>query len=94
LAAFRDFDARAEGDKSMKISVPDKKEGGIIKKAKEIETYEISILPHEDCCTRFVPKHPETKANLKEVQLAEKKLNVKKMIKEAMEKIEIEIIKN
>jgi len=61
----------------------------IIKKAKEIGTYEISILPHEDCCTRFVPKHPETKANLKDVQEAEKKLEVKKMVGEAVKKIEI-----
>lgn len=66
----------------------------IIKKAKEIETYETSILPHEDCCTRFIPKHPETKADLKEVQAAEKKLDVKKIIKEAVKKIEIETIEN
>jgi len=62
----------------------------IIKKAKEIGTYEISILPHEDCCARFVPKHPEIKADLKEVREAEKKLEVKKMIEKAVEKIEIE----
>ena len=61
----------------------------IIKKAKEIGTYEISILPHEDCCARFVPEHPETKADLKEVREAEKKLEVKKMIEKAVEKIEI-----
>jgi len=62
----------------------------IIKKAKEIGTYEISILPHEDCCARFVPEHPETKADLKKVQEAEKKLDIEKMIEKAVEKIEIE----
>ncbi|MCD6149174.1 tRNA 4-thiouridine(8) synthase ThiI [bacterium] len=62
----------------------------IIKKAKQIGTYEISILPHEDCCARFVPKHPEIKADLKEVQIAEKKLDIEKMIEKAVEKIKIE----
>jgi len=66
----------------------------IIKKAKEIGTYETSILPHEDCCTRFVPKHPETKSDLRKVQTAEKKLDVKKIMKAAIEKIEIKIIEN
>ncbi len=64
----------------------------IIEKAKEIGTYETSILPHEDCCTRFVPRHPETKANLREVYAAEKKLNIEKMTKEAAENIKTEII--
>jgi len=64
----------------------------IIKKAKEIGTYNISILPHEDCCSRFVPKHPETKACLKEVWEAEEKINVEKIIRSAMAKIKVEII--
>ena len=65
----------------------------IIEKAKEIGTYEISILPHEDCCTRFIPKHPETKANLKEVQEAEKKMDIKKMVREAIKKTEVSMSK-
>jgi thiamine biosynthesis protein ThiI len=56
----------------------------IIEKAKGIKTYQISILPHEDCCSRFVPKHPETKAGLKEVKTEEKKLNVKKLVQQAL----------
>ncbi|GBE17021.1 putative tRNA sulfurtransferase [bacterium BMS3Abin15] len=56
----------------------------IINKAKEIGTYETSILPHEDCCTRFIPKHPETRAKLTEVKEAEKNLNVEKLVKEAI----------
>ena len=56
----------------------------IIKKAKEIGTYEISILPYEDCCARFLPKHPETKANLKEIEKAEKNLSLKKLIEKAI----------
>jgi len=64
----------------------------IMRKAKEIGTYETSILPHEDCCTRFVPKHPETKADLDEVKLAEGKLNVEELIKEAVKGMEIKIV--
>jgi thiamine biosynthesis protein ThiI len=62
----------------------------IINKAKEIGTFEISILPAQDCCQRFLPKHPETKAKLKEVKTEEKKLEVEKLIKEAIKKAKIE----
>ncbi|MCQ5168062.1 tRNA 4-thiouridine(8) synthase ThiI, partial [Roseburia hominis] len=37
----------------------------IIKIAEEIDTYELSILPYEDCCTVFTPPSPKTKPNLK-----------------------------
>ncbi len=61
----------------------------IIKKAEKIETFKISILPHQDCCVRFLPKHPETRAKLEEVEAAEKKLDIKKLISEAVRNIEI-----
>lgn len=64
----------------------------IIEKAKEINTYEISILPDQDCCTRFVPKHPETKAQIKQVQKAEKNIKTKKLIKTAIKNTEIKKI--
>jgi len=64
----------------------------IIQKAKEIGTFSISILPGEDCCARFLPKHPETKANLQEVKKEEKKLEKEKLIKEAIEESKIEFI--
>ena len=47
----------------------------IIHIAKQIGTYQISILPYEDCCTVFVPTHPTIKPNLKTVLEEEKKLN-------------------
>ena len=65
----------------------------IINIAKKIGTFSISILPHQDCCARFLPKHPETKATLREVALAEKELNVKNLIKTALNKTESLIIK-
>ncbi len=61
----------------------------IIAKAQEIDTYEISILPHEDCCTRFIPKHPETRAKLTNIHLAEKNLDIRKLIQQAVSDTEI-----
>jgi len=58
----------------------------IISLAQKIETYEISILPQEDTCALFRPKHPETKAELAEIEKAEKKLEIEKMIETALGK--------
>ncbi len=46
----------------------------IIRLAKDIDTFETSILPYEDCCTIFVPKHPETKPQLEYIKKSEEKL--------------------
>lgn len=56
----------------------------IINLAKKIKTFNISILPHQDCCARFLPRHPETKADLREVKLEEKKLDIKELVKDAL----------
>lgn len=61
----------------------------IIEKAKTIGTYNLSILPHQDCCTRFLPDHPETRAKITEIESAEKNLDIAKLISVALEKIEI-----
>ncbi len=68
----------------------DKKE--IVSKAKEIGSYDISILPHEDCCSLFMPEHPETKTRLKEVKAVEKKLDLEDLIAEAIKKTKLEKI--
>ena len=39
----------------------------IINRAREIGTYDISIEPYQDCCSHFVPVHPETKANMYDI---------------------------
>ncbi len=49
----------------------------IVEVAKEIDTYETSILPYEDCCTIFVAKHPVTKPSLKMIQKSEMNLSEK-----------------
>lgn len=61
----------------------------IIKIAKELGTYETSILPYEDCCTIFTPKAPRTRPGLKEVMRAEKNLDIEQLVQEAIEKTEL-----
>ncbi len=66
----------------------------IVEISKKMEAYETSILPYEDCCTIFVPKHPKTKPNLSEIEEAEKSLlNIEEMIERAIEETEILKIK-
>ncbi|MHA1911721.1 MAG: tRNA uracil 4-sulfurtransferase ThiI, partial [Candidatus Kariarchaeaceae archaeon] len=57
--------------------------------AQKYGTFETSIKPHEDCCTYFVPRDPETKVRLKDLELSENELDVDKLINDCMEKIEI-----
>ncbi len=61
----------------------------IMDKAKEIETYETSILPYEDCCTVFLPKHPVTKPKLERILMSEGKLDVEALINDAVNKAEM-----
>jgi len=62
----------------------------IINMAKTIETYETSILPHEDCCTLYVPKHPATKARIDDVLFSEKNIADEDLIKSAVGSAKLE----
>lgn len=64
----------------------------IIKEAKRIGTYELSILPYSDCCSLLVGKHPETRAKLKEVLEVEKNLNINRLISKTLKESEIKVI--
>ncbi|AGB41296.1 thiazole biosynthesis/tRNA modification protein ThiI [Halobacteroides halobius DSM 5150] len=66
---------------------------GIEARAKEIGTYETSIQPYEDCCTVFVPKTPETRPTLKQVEAGEVDLKIDDLIKEAIKDVEVIKIK-
>lgn len=57
--------------------------------ARKIGTYETSILPYEDCCTVFTPRHPATKPGLEKVIEAETALEEEKLIAEALDGLEI-----
>lgn len=61
----------------------------IVEAAKRINSYETSILPYEDCCTVFVPRHPTTRPNLNKVRNAEALVDGPALIERAMEGIEI-----
>ncbi len=65
----------------------------IIKIAREIETYNISIEPYEDCCTIFTPKHPATRPKIAKLEAAEKLIDGDKMLDEAIEKMKYTEIK-
>lgn len=55
--------------------------------SKDIGTYETSILPFEDCCTVFLPKHPVTRPKLEDIEESEKVLNIEELIDKAIEKM-------
>lgn len=57
----------------------------IIGIARKIGTMETSILPYEDCCTVFTPKHPKTRPSLTEIEKVEEALDVETLVKEAVE---------
>ncbi len=65
----------------------------IIKIAEKIGTYDLSILPYEDCCTIFTPPSPKTKPNLEKSRKFEKYIDVDGLMKNALENIKITNIK-
>ena len=60
----------------------------IVSVARKIGTMETSILPYEDCCTVFTPKHPKTKPSLGQVINAERKLDREALIQKAIDTVE------
>ena len=60
----------------------------IVQIARKIGTFETSILPYEDCCTVFTPRHPRLRPMLSEVEKAECALDVDGMVQAAVEGIE------
>ncbi|HLQ77572.1 MAG TPA: tRNA uracil 4-sulfurtransferase ThiI [Terriglobia bacterium] len=61
----------------------------IVNIARRIGSYDISIQPDQDCCSLFVPKHPETKAHLETVEKSESRLQVEEAMAEAMRTAEV-----
>ena len=60
----------------------------IIRIARKIGTFETSILPYEDCCTVFTPRHPNTPPTLEEIQEAEAALDIDALVQKAVDGIE------
>lgn len=61
----------------------------IIALSKKINTYETSVLPYEDCCTVFVPKHPVIKPELEKCEEYEKRFDYDSLIEKAIDNIEV-----
>lgn len=59
----------------------------IIALAHRIDTYDLSILPYEDCCTVFTPRHPRTRPVLKFVEHAEEKLDVPALLDDCLSRV-------
>ncbi len=60
----------------------------IIRISRRINTFETSILPYEDCCTVFTPRHPKLKPTIAECEAAEANLDVEGLVKAAVDGIE------
>jgi thiamine biosynthesis protein ThiI len=61
----------------------------IIQEARRLGTFETSILPDQDCCSLFVPAHPETHARSDDIAAAESVLDVARMVEDAVKRTEI-----
>ena len=66
----------------------------IVQIAEKIGTYEISIEPYDDCCSFFVPIHPETKANLDLVRQTEAKIDFEDMYKKALNDSTVKVLEH
>lgn len=96
LRALECTDAAADMPILRPVIGMDKEE--IVSIARRIDTFDTSILPYEDCCTVFTPKHPKTKPILEKIIQAEKALecdevNVAAMVEKAVNGTTTEIIK-
>ena len=65
----------------------------IIDISRKINAYETSILPYEDCCTVFTPKHPNTKPVLEKIKKSESLLDLEPMMERALEGVETVVVK-
>lgn len=91
LAAIACTDKAADYPVLRPLVGMDKKE--IVETARKIDTFETSILPYEDCCTVFTPKHPKTKPLIEDVLKEETKFDFEPLIKKAIEGITVKDFK-
>lgn len=91
LSAIRCTDKAADFPVLRPLVGMDKKE--IVEIARKIDTFETSILPYEDCCTVFTPKHPKTKPLLRDVEAEEAKFDFQPLIEKAIQGITVKDFK-
>ena len=61
----------------------------IVDIARQIGTFSVSIIPDQDCCSLFVPRHPVTKGNAKFVAQLEASLPVDELVEQAVDEVEV-----
>lgn len=64
----------------------------IIEISRKIDTFETSILPYEDCCTVFTPKHPKTRPNLGDIEKAEQLIPLDELVEKAVSGAQIRTV--
>lgn len=65
----------------------------IVEISQKIDAFETSILPYEDCCTVFTPKHPSTRPKLEKIKQSQALLDCERLINEAVEGVETIVVK-
>ena len=65
----------------------------IVEISQKIDAFETSILPYEDCCTVFTPKHPSTRPKLEKIKQSQVLLDCERLINEAVEGVETIVVK-
>jgi thiamine biosynthesis protein ThiI len=63
----------------------------IVREARALGTYDISIIPDQDCCRLFVPRHPATASSLQEIGEAESHLEIEKLVQAGLEQAEMRV---
>ena len=61
----------------------------IVAVSRKIDTFDISVLPYEDCCTVFTPRHPKTRPSLEEIIIEENKLDIEKLVNNALDMVTV-----
>ena len=63
----------------------------IVQQARVLGTYEISIIPDQDCCRLFVPRHPATSSSLEEIREVESHLESEKLVQMGLDQVEMRL---
>ena len=66
----------------------------IVEIARKIDTFETSILPYEDCCTVFTPRHPKTKPDIEKVREAQNTFDFAPLLQKAVEETQVKKIRS
>jgi thiamine biosynthesis protein ThiI len=61
----------------------------IVQQARALETYDISVIPDQDCCRLFIPQHPATVSRLEEVQAVEAGLEIERLVQKGLDRMEV-----